>query len=285
MLKVAGVVILYHPDEYITGNILSYLTSIETLFVIDNSENVKETVVHEIQNLGNIHYIAEGVNKGIAARLNQAARLATEAGYQWLLTMDQDSYFPPGTLESYCQCIENYPEVHRVSMFGIDHENKLPGNDSCQAIKVDQLITSGSIVNLTVFEKTGGFNQALFIDEVDLEYCYKSILAGYDVIKFNHIHLQHQLGKLSIHRSLKDMKASPRVLHSPLRLYYMVRNHLYIRKTFKGVFQQDIERSGKVLLNRIKNNLLYGKHRLLLIRYIFQAWIDFKQGHMGKKSG
>ena len=38
MLRIAGVTILYKPDEEIAKNILSYLNQIERLYIVDNSE-------------------------------------------------------------------------------------------------------------------------------------------------------------------------------------------------------------------------------------------------------
>lgn len=37
-MKLAGVVTLYHPDDEVLGNIESYLSSLEVLYVMDNTE-------------------------------------------------------------------------------------------------------------------------------------------------------------------------------------------------------------------------------------------------------
>lgn len=39
-MKLAGVVILYHPDENIVENINSYITDIDFLYIVDNSDDV-----------------------------------------------------------------------------------------------------------------------------------------------------------------------------------------------------------------------------------------------------
>ncbi len=38
MISIAGVVVLYNPDESVVNNIQSYIQDIEILFVVDNSE-------------------------------------------------------------------------------------------------------------------------------------------------------------------------------------------------------------------------------------------------------
>lgn len=42
-MKLAGVVILYHPNENIVENINSYITDIDFLFIIDNSDDSNKT--------------------------------------------------------------------------------------------------------------------------------------------------------------------------------------------------------------------------------------------------
>lgn len=37
-MKLAGVVTLYHPDDEVLGNIESYLSALEVLYVMDNTE-------------------------------------------------------------------------------------------------------------------------------------------------------------------------------------------------------------------------------------------------------
>jgi rhamnosyltransferase len=168
-------------------------------------------------------------------------------------------------------------------MFGIEFEKRnQTTNIGCGGMDIDYLITSGSVVNLTLFDEIGGFDEALFIDEVDLEYCYRAKTKGYKIIKFTHIFLQHSLGKISYFRSLKSGKLTPRTLHSPLRVYYMLRNYLYVAKLYPNQFNESAVIRKKALKNRIKNNLLYGKGRFRLIKYIISAYFDYKHKKMGK---
>lgn len=41
-IHLAGVVVLYHPDESVLQNIQSYLSDLDKLYVIDNSENPEQ---------------------------------------------------------------------------------------------------------------------------------------------------------------------------------------------------------------------------------------------------
>lgn len=282
LMQVAGVVILYHPDDDVLQNIQSYLPHLIKLYVADNTESNISSAATELQADEKIKVSYDGKNNGIAKRLNEAAGWAIENGFDWLLTMDQDSRFDENNLQAYLQCADAFVDKENTAMFGVEYEKK-SSSTLCESKPVVQLITSGSLVNLMLYKQLDGFNEALFIDEVDLEYCYRAITKGFTIIKFTNIFLVHHLGSVSYHKSLKNLAITPRVLHSPVRLYYMVRNYLYVHKKYGNRFAENDKCRRQALLNRIKNNLLYGKQRVKTLRYIMKAIIDFKKSKFGKK--
>ncbi len=280
-MLVAGVVILYHPDDTVIENIQSYLPYVEKLYVADNTEGKMSGVSLQLKAQNKTQILHDGSNEGIAKRLNEAVTVAMNEGFQWLLTMDQDSRFEESEVQNYFSCANNYLHKNKTAMFGVEYEEKSSLPD-CIAKRKVQLITSGSIVNLSLFNIIGGFDEALFIDEVDLEYCYRSITKGYKIIQFPNIFLHHHLGSVSYHKSLKNLATTPRVLHSPVRLYYMIRNYLYVQKKYGNQFAENDKHRREALLNRIKNNLLYGDNRLKTIRYIVKAVVDYNNGKFYK---
>ncbi|WP_332737679.1 glycosyltransferase [Flavihumibacter sp.] len=277
MAKIAGIVILYNPDEEVVQNIQTYSSHINKLYIADNS---KIPAIGNKYSDANFEYIHDSHNHGIAKRLNQVANLAIHEGFDFLLTMDQDSAFTDSDIEKYISCIDKI-SWDNVAMAGVNFEIKNPSPNPCSFIDTVELITSGSIVNLRLYKSIGGFDENLFIDEVDHDYCFSAIKSGYRIVKLENIHIQHKLGKVSFHKSLLNLKTTPRVLHSPIRLYYMTRNHLYICNKHKGYFKNELELKRNELLNRIKNNLLYGKHKFLTLRLIMKGIIDFKKKVMG----
>ncbi|MER3463640.1 MAG: hypothetical protein C4329_03655, partial [Chitinophagaceae bacterium] len=72
----------------------------------------------------NLTYLHDGENRGIAARLNQACKLAIQEGFAWLLTMDQDSFFSDQMLDQYLHCCATYTQLNKVAQFGITYVNK-----------------------------------------------------------------------------------------------------------------------------------------------------------------
>ncbi len=280
-MAVAGVVILYHPEADVVRNVESYLPYIDKLYVADNTEDKQSSVATQLLSFDKVQILYDGANSGIAKRLNEAAALAIHEGCNWLLTMDQDSCFEDGVVPDYLLCAGSYLHKYTTAMFGVEYEDRTTTKD-CSGKEVFQLITSGSIVNLQLFDEIGGFDEALFIDEVDLEYCYRAITKGYKIVKFPNVFMIHYLGNVSYHKSLKNLASTPRVLHSPIRLYYMVRNYLYVGKRYGNQFAQNDKYRREALLNRIKNNLLYGKEKRKAFHFLIKAYRDFKNGKMGQ---
>jgi len=282
MAKIAATVILYYPDQQTYTNILSYIDQVDLLYMVDNSEKSSRTLIELFLTESKVQYIHDGFNKGIAYRLNQTALLAINAGCDLLLTMDQDSSFEKEVLVTYLNCIVNNPGRKKTAMYGLQHEGNVNSILSCTSHETSQLITSGSVVNLSIYKEIKGFDEDLFIDGVDLDYCFRSRMAGYSIIKFDHLYLLHNLGKVSYHKSLKNFKLTARTFHSPLRIYYMVRNYLYLKSKYQHDFKADMKVQRKDLVIRIKNNLLYDNKRFSLLRYIYKAVSDYKKNKMGK---
>lgn len=281
-MKFAAVVILYNPDEKVLQNILSYAQFADVVYVYDNSENPVESIVVAIKQLQNIFYFSDCENRGIAYRLNQAADNAISEGYEWLLTMDQDSMFQVPNLSHYLQLVNQYKEKELVAMFGVEFEKAKLTIAQENALSKEYVITSGSFLNLNLFPFIGPFDEALFIDEVDLEYCYRAINKGFKIIQFADVFLNHHLGTVAMFRSFKNGQLTPRTLHSPLRVYYMIRNFLYVDDLYKNQFSVSTAIRKKTLFNRFKNNFLYGNNKWNLVKMVYRAIVDYKKGKMGK---
>ncbi|WP_162817966.1 glycosyltransferase [Niabella yanshanensis] len=276
--KVFGVVILYNPTKEVLDNISSYRKALDHLAIIDNSERLHAVQFEENEQ---VTFFADGENRGISERLNQAAAFAKSRGAKWLLTMDQDSFFSEYIFDRYLNCVAVFSGRNEVAMFGVEFESTEQRED-CFSEDTDNLITSGSLLNLDLFEKIGEFDINLFIDEVDFDYCIRSIRSGLRIVRFKNICMHHSLGIVHQRRSFKTFKITSRTLHPPLRLYYMVRNYLYLRDKYGAEFPAAFGIKRTDLLNRIKNRLLYGNARLETFRYLLKAYRHYRSAKMGK---
>lgn len=273
-----AVVIVYFPDENVLGNVKSYASHFKEVLVIDNSPFPSAA----LKALANENYWHNGHNEGIAKRLNEACYWAKAKGYNWVLTMDQDSAFTQSNLIAYHSAFEKLKMEPDLAMVGILYSPEL--NDPILlSLKRDTvLITSGSLVNIGVFEKVGGFNEAYFIDEVDSEYCLRAIKMGYKTILVEGVYLFHHLGESNNFISLKSFKSTPRSLHNPVRIYYMIRNYFDLKSRYRSAFPEHFEQQDRNLMNRIKNNILYNRKRIKVLKMIWKGYSDFKAQRFGK---
>jgi rhamnosyltransferase len=283
-MKIAAVVILYYPPQDVLSNIKSYYNQVDKIYVFDNTD--KETYIKEaLIQLPKVEFYHDYKNEGISKRLNSAAKLAIENNYNWLLTMDQDTCFSNEAIESYFKCFNDYPHKELVSMFGTEYTNKkslvLP---KCQPEEAENLITSGMLLNLNLFTKIGLFDEKLFIDSVDHDYCIRAKLLGFLTIKFANIRIQHNLGEEVFRSSIKSLFLirKKKVIHSPLRCYYMYRNMLYLEKKFKGTDVYLSYNLRKIVTGNLKASIFYGGKMAKVLKYLFLAKKDFKNDRMGK---
>ena len=273
----AGVVVLYNPDPTVIQNIQSYLTFLHILYVIDNSETPNTNIVERLRGLGEkIKYIAFGENRGIAYALNLGATLAIESGADWLLTMDQDSRFEKESISKlveYCMNLRD-DKVIIVAPEPIDTElvyRKRKENPFTYVV-----ITSGSMLNLKLYQKNGPFREDFFIDFVDIEYCLRAKRNGLNVITLKGVMMEHKLGKP------RKVLFFTTTNHPPIRRYYITRNRLAVWREYYSV-DPDFIRSNMVSFVKETAEILLGEDRKLeKMRMIIKGITDSLRGKFGK---
>jgi rhamnosyltransferase len=279
-MPIAGVVIIYHPDEdSVLSNIKSYISYFDTLIVFANSR-VNDGFVESIKELSEkIVFIFNQKNEGISKALNTAVKKASDQGYAWLLTMDQDSYFEEAEGKAYFEQFEmqfyNSANVAIVSPNHGSNNSEQRGNLNA-AREVESCITSGSLINLRICNELGGFDEKLFIDEVDMDYSYRCVLAGYKLIQLSNIKLNHQLGTKVQAGYFNLIKRSNRSIHSPFRIYFMVRNFSYVSSKYAKLLPDEfrVRRRGFYVI--LKNNLLFSGKFFSVLVAIIKGYLHFK---------
>lgn len=276
--RLAGAVVLYNPDNKVINNINSYIKDLEELFVVDNSETVNSSVVKTLKSNPKVRYHWNHDNKGIAYALNYAARGAINRGYEWLLLLDQDSVADMQMVPKIVNFIlnSNTENIGIVSAYQkVDTEKQKKSFREFEAC--DLVITSGSTINLKAYQKVGGFEQKLFIDMVDHEYCLRLRRYRYKIIKINNALLLHQVGKT---RLVNGHLVS---LHTYNRLYYFVRNMLFVRKCYLNEYPELVEGLSKEVTRRCRDNLIYGDKKFRQLKCIVRGFIDFNLGRWGRR--
>ncbi len=230
-MKYVGTVILYHPEKSIKENIMSYLPYIEKLYVIDNSMYENKALLPKSKK---IVYVNNKQNLGIAQSLNLACTKALEDSFDFILTMDQDSKFKEKKISKLFSYVNNN-NCDNIGIISPYHNILTKIKKSDEVIDHPlEVMTSGNLLNLKIYQKVGPFNEDLFIDCVDTWMCLNIKKNGYDIVRLNDVILEHKLGNASIKKIFgKNIICSN---HAPIRRYYMMRNTLYLIEKFKNDF-------------------------------------------------
>ncbi len=233
-------VVFFRPDRACVAR-ANRLARMYPCVVVDNTERVSSAA--ELGLDARIDYVANGRNLGIATALNQGVARLLGIGCTCALLFDQDS-------EPTDPLLTELPRVlaaecardPRVALVGPAYEDarlrgvapfvrfgylklKRVAPTGTAPIDVDFLITSGSCVNLAVWNEIGPMDDSLFIDFVDLEWCVRARAKGYAVLGAPALRLAHELGGEPVRVFGRNYPA-----HSALRHYYLFRNAVALFK-------------------------------------------------------
>ena len=204
MEKIAAIVVTYNSDEGLNKSTKSLIKQVDSIIMVDNGSNDEgKEIINKIKNKygEKIEVIFNEENLGIATALNKGVKYALNNDYKWILTMDQDSCAEENMvkimLETYYAIDEN-ERKDILSLFptfidrGIESLDK--NNENVKYEYVDAEITSGNLLKAEIFEKAGFFDDSLFIDMVDTDYCMRLNELGIKMIRISGAILNHSIG-------------------------------------------------------------------------------------------
>ncbi|MDE6027243.1 MAG: hypothetical protein K2G23_04180 [Muribaculaceae bacterium] len=130
-------------------------------------------------------YVSDPSNPGLSAAYNAAARYGIEHGFKWLMITDQDTTYQEGAGDRYEALPEQHPEekifIPKVKIEGgmyispvpkrnyMTHPERQPLTGRIDLAR-SAIINSGLLINLEAFEKSGGYNEKVFLDFSDFQF-------------------------------------------------------------------------------------------------------------------
>ena len=245
----AGIV-LYNPDiTQLKRNIAAIIKQVQILYLQDNGSANISDVEKIIADTSSIILLRNPENKGIAWALNALCKRAESDNFQWILTLDQDSVCPQNMIALYKEYL---PMADMLCPKIVDRNYGVLDGNSENVETVDKCITSGCLLRLSSWRKLRGFDEKMFIDGVDFEFCYRMKKSGMNILRVNDVVLSHEIGNITVRHFLGF-----RVIvknHSPFRKYYIAKNIIYMAKKrknlillIKGILQE-VKLIGIVLL-------------------------------------
>jgi len=248
--RICAGMVLFNPEiEHTVANAKNILSQVEHLIFVDNGSSNIADFAAKFADEKRVTFILNDKNMGIAFALNRILDTASEKGYDWVLTLDNDTVCDPDMISVYSQ----YTHLDRFGIISphIIHRGNLSPEEYLSAPKhevelihsYDRCITSASLTNVKAAKEVGGFNDELFIDAVDFDLNIKLISAGYSILKANDTYIVQEIGnrvpvnlfkliyKLTRIKKFKTVRYFS--VHSDFRLYYIARNYKWFLKKYK----------------------------------------------------
>ena len=226
-----------------------------------------------------LHFIQNPGNRGIAAALNQGVHWAAEQGFQWVLTLDQDSLVADDLVAKLSAVYKSFPEKERIATIGPNYKDANSGQLFLRINgegpiwqEVKTVITSGSLISLAARATIGPFREEFFMDYVDLEYCLRARAHGFKVVLAREPLMQHTIGVATMHKL--PWKTTGTSNHSPARRYYMTRNHLVLVREY---LRNEPVWAFSTLYSRLKSTVLmclFEKDRVCKLKYTATGAFD-----------
>jgi rhamnosyltransferase len=246
---VVAVTVAFNPDTARLAAQLGALHGqVDEILILDNAsdERVEDALrgrLGDEPGATPVKFITLDRNEGVARGFNIGARHAAAIGARFVLLLDDDSVPAPDMvarlLEGYRQGAAlagtvaavgprvNDPRDPREYPFirlGWLHNPRVRCGGSRGIVACDFLISSGSLVALDALQSVGEFDEPLFIDSVDLEWCCRARARDFALYGVCAACLDHRLGD----RRRVFLGFVQLVVHSPARIYYMTRNRFLL---------------------------------------------------------
>lgn len=257
---VCAIIVTWQPELLSLQKLLDTLLEQNCpFFLIDNgSANIAElrdlfgqlTKEHPEQPLPML--VSWDENKGLATALNEGLRLATDHHYDMALLFDQDSAIGGGFVQAMLTQWLQLQSLHSSGRYHLPPAAIGPRLQDPQSgrrtafrcfrwrhrldcavagfpglYQTDFLISSGTLLSMASLSVIGMMKDEYFIDNIDLEWCFRACSRGYALYGTDRAVLFHRIGE----RSANPLVSSGlMVQHSPLRSYYSTRNRLHLRR-------------------------------------------------------
>ena len=243
----SAVVVTYNPDITALLKLVSQLNKETDFLVIDNGSVGIDELASSIMGYRRcIELIRLNENEGLAKALNRGINWARSRNYEYVFLFDQDSILCDLFI---ARMVDAHIEASRFSENGIaaigpriinpQTMRQAPFKlfskifwrsdrsfaDQGEYFIADFLITSGSLLTLKSIDEVGNMKESYFIDNIDLEWCFRAKSLGFDLVGTDVAVLYHAIGERS---SNPLVKAGLLAQHNPSRTYYSSRNRIHL---------------------------------------------------------
>lgn len=280
MVKAMAGIVLYNAEtERLFMEIESVLPQVDLICLCDNGSTNIDMIEKKIGKNEKIVIIKNKNNLGIGRASNQICLYAEKNGFDWVLMLDHDTVCPADLVVTYKKYIDN-ESVGMLCPNVVDKElarNQYNSSGAGEIEYVQRCIQSATFVKIAAWKKCGGFNEWMFIDFVDFDFCKRMEINGFRIARCKMVTVDHQLGKRVKTKNAdffmnlyhKTGKSIFKYLtykndFSEARIYYCARNNIAYIKLFDGYINK--KKEWMLFFSRIFRKLVRSKNRLMIIR-------------------
>lgn len=238
-----AVVVSYFPDvEGLVSRLELIGRQTDATIVVDNG-SPRETVDRlSVLRSDVLELLALGYNSGIAKAQNLGIAAARERGASHVVLFDQDSSPADGMVSRLTEVLTSAArDGERVALAAPSYTDDrhsvhipffriiddTPQWFGCQSdadiFDIDTAISSGAMIVVAALDEIGGMCEDLFIDMVDIEWCFRARSLGFRCLGVCAATLGHRLGEEPLRIFGRQVS-----VHSPLRNYYFYRNCVWL---------------------------------------------------------
>ena len=233
-MKIGFVIITFNPENGLLFEVLKSIENQSDLVVVIDNGSHSSSDLDWLLDLNFVHLIKLDQNLGIASASNFGARYLKELEFDRVVFCDQDTIFPVDYREKVMNAVSIVSRGIIVPQFYDINKNatavfQAPDAPLKNFEVGDELthvlhgIASGLCVDLISFFECGGFDDNLFIDWVDFEFCWRAAHYGVPTYCLGSLIVHHRLGDANMVFMGRSVAS-----RSPMRLFFMVRNEIYL---------------------------------------------------------
>lgn len=282
-----AVLVTRRPPGSLVDRVAGLGSHLTAAVVVDNGTSGRgEEVLAALDRDPDVRVERLGENRGVAAALNRGLRLACGEGAAWALLLDQDTRPGGRLLEGLRGALRSCPFRERVAVVGANYRNpdtgrldRTPDAGTAWAERTT-VVTAGSLLRLSAAREIGPFREDFFVDQVDHEYCLRARRAGWRVIASTEPLMEHPVGEATVHRLPWGETVTSN--HSPVRRYYMIRNHLLLAREYLRDEPRWVLGSLLLRLTRIARLALFERRRWVKLGAVARGVADGLRGRTGR---
>jgi len=255
--SVCALIVTWNPDRNDLQNSLQTLvTQVQEIIIVDNGSLPEHlgALKEIISAFPHVTLLEHSKNRGLAAGLNTGVNYAMEKGYAWILILDHDSVAESSMVHTMLSAYHALPKGEQ-SHIGIVAPNftTLKGlvYPAVHHILVPTTITSGQLIKTELFKTIGFFEEKLFIEGIDHDFCFKALAQGMKTLLVPDAILHQKIGNPALGSFLG--KKFVIAHHAPSRYYYLYRNSVYLYFHYFSLVPR------WTLRNMLTNVLVFGK--------------------------